>query len=324
MIKILEMAINQYWLYRNNVIMGINILFVCIILGGIFHCKENRKYIVNELLQSIIFTIVLVVAGSILYLLGVTISIEYAYFNTIIFAFAMGLIIFNGIIQMIMFRKILASVVHVFKYIQYVIFFELFLLAITDHLESIEWILGMFAVLCCHLMIFVIGKTKIKEKEISKEYDFPNPDLYFTREKQLEKFVTVLEQQKSEPYAVMISGEWGSGKSSFAKALERKLKQDDFIWVRAGSENSVSDIMLDIAEQVLEKLKENNIYIENSDLIEKYFVAFSGLLEESSLKFFNKFSSLFGIAKPENSKDYLNGKLSELSKVNRLFRGNSG
>lgn len=117
----------------------------------------------------------------------------------------------------------------------------------------------------------------------------------------------------------MISGEWGSGKSSFAKALERKLDQDDFIWVRAGSEKSVSDIMLNIAEEVLEKLKMNNVYIENSDLIEKYFVAFSGLLEESGFKIFNKFSSLFGIVKNENSKDYLNGKLNELSKLNKTI-----
>lgn len=147
---------------------------------------------------------------------------------------------------------------------------------------------------------------KEDEKEVSKQSDYPNSDLYLTRERQLEKFVEILEQQKDEPYAVMISGEWGTGKSSFAKALEKKLNKDYFIWVRAGSEKSVSDIMSDIADQVLEILKKNNIYIENSDLIEKYFTAFSGLLEENGLKFFNKVTKMFGILIHDDSRSYLN------------------
>lgn len=319
MIKILELAIDQYWLYRNKVLGGIGIIFLCIIIGGIFRCKENRKYTVNKLLQRFVFTIGFIAIGSILYLLGVTMPIEYVYFNVIVFAFAMGIIIINGTVQMVMFRKIVSPMAQGFKYIQYILFFQLFLLAATYRLEFMEWIVGMLAILCCQLVIFAIGKSKAEEIEISKESDYPNPNLYFTREKQLEKFVAILEQQKSEPYAVMISGEWGSGKSSFAKALEIKLKKDDFIWVRAGSEKSVSDIMLDIAEKVLEKLKINNVYIESSDLIEKYFVAFSDLLEESGLKFFNKISSLFGIVKTEDSKDYLNGKLNELGKLNKTI-----
>lgn len=319
MIEILEMAIDQYWLYRNNVLWGIGIIFLCIIIGGICRCKENRRYTINKLLQKSIFAIDFIVIGSILYLLGVTMPIEYAYFNVIVFAFAMGVIIINGIVQMIMFRKIVTPMAQGLKYIQYTLFLQLFLLSATYRLDFIEGIVGMSAILSCQLVILAIGKSKAEEKEISKESDYPNPNLYFTREKQLEKFVAILEQQKSEPYAVMISGEWGSGKSSFAKALERKLDQDDFIWVRAGSEKSVSDIMLNIAEEVLEKLKMNNVYIENSDLIEKYFVAFSGLLEESGFKIFNKFSSLFGIVKNENSKDYLNGKLNELSKLNKTI-----
>lgn len=319
MIKILELAIDQYWLYRNKVLGGIGIIFLCIIIGGIFRCKENRKYTVNKLLQRFVFTIGFIAIGSILYLLGVTMPIEYVYFNVIVFAFAMGVIIINGTVQMVMFRKIVSPMAQGFKYIQYILFFQLFLLAATYRLEFMEWIVGMLAILCCQLVIFAIGKSKAEEKEISKESDYSNPDLYFTREKQLEKFVAILEQQKSEPYAVMISGEWGSGKTSFVKALERKLEQDDFIWVCAGSEKSVSDIMLNIAEEVLEKLKINNVYIDNGDLIEKYFVAFSGLLEESGLKFFNKVSSLFGIVKTENSRDYLNGKLSDLSKQNKTI-----
>lgn len=120
----------------------------------------------------------------------------------------------------------------------------------------------------------------------------------------------------------MISGEWGMGKTSFVQALEKKLKElnnDYFVWVYAGSEKSVSDIMVDVAGQILEILKENNIYIENSDLIEKYFVAFSGIIEENGLKFFNKIANIFGVTKQDTSKEYINGKLSELSKLDRTI-----
>ena len=313
------MLIVQYFIFRNYILGGMGIFCVCIIIGGLCYCKENRRYIVDKLLQKIMLTIIFIAIGSLLYLLGVTTAIEYVYFNSVIFIFAMGIIIISGIVQMIMFKKIIMPMVQICKYAQYVLFLELFLLAATYRLETIEWIVAMFAILCCQLMTIVIGTLKTEEKEISKESDYPNPHLYYTREKQLEKFAAILEQQKGEPYAVMISGEWGTGKSSFVKALERKLKKDYFIWIQAGSEKSVSDIMLDIAEQVLEVLKKNNIYIENGDLIENYFIAFSGLLEESKLKIFNKVSGLLGIAKCGGDKDYLNEKLNELSKLNKTI-----
>lgn len=321
MMKILEAMIEEYYAYRDYILWGTGVVLLCTLIIGVRYCKENRRYIVNSLLQKFVYTIFFIVIGGLLYFLRLTPSIEYVYFNIIIFVFAVGVIILNGIVQMIMFRKIVAPVVQICRYIQYATFFELFLLAATYHLDAIEWVVGTFAIFSCWLittMLEILNK-KEEEKDISKESDYPNSDLYFTREKQLEKFITILEQQKDEPYAVMISGEWGTGKSSFAKALEKKLNKDYFIWVRAGSEKSVSDIMLDIAGSILEILKKNNIYIENSDLIENYFAAFSGLLEENGLKYFNKITKLFGIIKHDDSRDYLNGKLWELSKLNKTI-----
>lgn len=322
MIKFLEMIIDQYYIFRDYLLWGMGVFFLCVIIGGLYYFKENRRYIINKLLHNFSFTIIFIVIGELLYFLGVTAPTEYVYFNAVIFVFGMGIIIFNGIVQMVMYRKIVTPMVQLSKYIQYLLFFELFLLAATYRLEIIEWLVGMFAVLSCQLIITMVGKLDTKEKLILKESDYPNPHLYYTREKQLEKFISILEQQKGEPYAVMISGEWGLGKTSFVQALEKRLKElnnDYFVWIYAGSEKSVSDIMLDVAGQILEILKENNIYIENSDLIEKYFVAFSGLLEENGLKFFNKVSNLFGITKQDTSKEYINGKLSELSKLNRTI-----
>lgn len=77
MIKILEMVIDQYYIYRINILVGVAIFFLCIIIGGFYYCKENRRYIANKLLQNTIYTIIFIVIGTLLYLLEVTAPIEY-------------------------------------------------------------------------------------------------------------------------------------------------------------------------------------------------------------------------------------------------------
>ena len=81
------------------------------------------------------------------------------------------------------------------------------------------------------------------------------------------------------------------------------------------SEKSVSEIMLEISEQILKNLKENNVLVENDGLIEKYFLTFSQLLEETGIKFFSKIANTLGGDKEEDSKEYLNSKLEELNKT---------
>lgn len=321
MIEILETLIGQYCAFRNYILWGMVAVFLCILITGIFYCKENRRYHINKLLQKFVYTVIFAGIGGLLYFLGMKPSIEYNYFNIVVFVFVVGTIILNGIVQMIIFRKIVTPVVQVCTYIQYTVYFEIFLLAVSCHLEAIEWLTGTLAIWGCYVSITMLESLNRngEEEEISKQSDYPNSDLYATRVRQLDKFVEILKQQKGEPYAVMISGEWGMGKSSFAKALEKRLNNDYFIWVHAGSEKSVSDVMTDIAGKILEKMKISNIYIENSDLIENYFAAFSDLLEESGLNFFNKVAKQFGIIKDDDSRDYLNGKLCELSRLGKTI-----
>lgn len=124
------------------------------------------------------------------------------------------------------------------------------------------------------LILYEIEKNVKKEKiDHSIESDYPSSDLYYTRNKQLDSFIPILRQQRDEPYAIMVSGEWGLGKTSFLKAIEEKLSEDDFLWIHAGSELSVSDIMTQISDKILEILKSNNIFIEKDSVIEKYFLA---------------------------------------------------
>lgn len=163
-------------------------------------------------------------------------------------------------------------------------------------------------------LIEVIYRNKTVEK-VNKESDYSNPDLYPTRKRQLENFVPVLEQQKQEPYVIMISGEWGQGKTSFVKSLEEKIKSDVFIWIGAGSEKSVSEIMLEISERILELLKEKGVLIEKESLIEKYFLSLIALLDETGLKLFNNFANIFLGNQEYDLKEYISNKLGELGKT---------
>lgn len=311
-----EHIIDKYYGYKMYIFVFGAIVFLFIILSGLVAYKDDKKYVVDKLLHKAFSAIIIIFIGVLLSLFGLVPEIEYIYCDIIFFVMISGTAILYEIIQSIMLLKIKRPFLEMCKYIQYISFFELFLLAVTKHLDIIEWIVGTLAIGSAEIIFLLFEKLEDKlEEESAKEEDYPNSDLYYTRKKQLEKFITVLEQQKREPYAIMISGEWGTGKSSFVKALEERLENDAFIWIRAGSEKSVSEIMLEISEQIQEILQENNIIIEKDGLIEKYFLAFSGLLEENSLKFFNQITKILGNNKNCDSKEYLNSKLKKLDKT---------
>lgn len=298
-------------------ILGIcSIVFGIGTIIGLVFLKRNIRYVLNRVLHNVFYIITVVCIGNMLYILGLTPQIEYIHFNVIIFVLSVTLVIGYGILESIIFKKLKTPALQLFNNIEYVIFFELFLVTITDHLEILEWITGTLAILCIEIIDMIVESMEYKRNiVIPKVSGYPNPDLFYTREKQLEKFIPVLEQQKEEPYAIMISGEWGVGKSSFVQALEKRLTKDAFIWIHSGSEKSVSEIMMEISEQILKILKKNNVLIEKGGLIEKYFLTFSGLLEETGIKFFKQISGILVNNKEEDGREYLNSKLEDLDKT---------
>lgn len=77
------------------------------------------------------------------------------------------------------------------------------------------------------------------------------------------------------------------------------------MWVYAGSEKTVSEIMSDISSKILEVLKKNSVFIENKDSIEKYFLAFSDIMEDTALKPLKKISSVLIRGKSFDDREYL-------------------
>ena len=72
--------------------------------------------------------------------------------------------------------------------------------------------------------------------------------------------------------------------------------------------------MSDISSKILEVLKKNSVFIENKDSIEKYFLAFSDIMEDTALKPLKKISSVLIRGKSFDDREYLNCKLDDLSK----------
>ncbi len=350
---IVENIIDKYYFYSAEILWGLSFVFMIFAIGAFIyaftdfisccwktfnkvfenrsqvanneghHSKSNKttiRYNINKLIYKIIYSVIVVGIGKLLCLMGAKLEIKYVYFNAVAFIFIVGATVVYGILLCIMFRQILLPMQQSCRYVQFFIFLELFLLAITQHLDFWEWVTATLGIVSAEMMTNLLEKLAIeqkrkKEKKKNKGYDYPDPDLYPTRQRQLERFIAVLEEQRYEPYAVMISGEWGKGKTSFVKALEKELKENCFKWIYAGSEKTVSEIMSEISSQILEVLKENNIFLDRKDLIENYFLAFSDLLEDTALKPLKKLASAALNKQSADEREYLNSKLDELDKV---------
>lgn len=317
MIAFIEKEIDLYYKIFDYALCVILIFSSFVVLSFLINYDKNRRYAFNKMVQVILAAILDVCLGTLLYMLGVMQPIESVDFVAVVFIMVINVIIPYTIAKIIVFNKIIRPILKNMVYFQYLIFIELFLLAVTEHLDVWEFVTGVMVIILIQIMpeMLIPLESKQGEKVKQEESDFPNPKLYTTRQQQLDNFIPILQQQKKEPYAIMISGKWGSGKTSFVNALEKdeKLKDDHFIWVYAGSEKNYSIVMSEISKKILEILQKNNVYIEHGNLIEEYFEAFAGVLEEKTgFKYLKKIANLCRIGENTGNRDYLNEKLGEL------------
>ena len=310
--EILERLLEIYYRYHT---MFLNLALIILTVGleyGIKSVEDEEEKVGQQILKGIFYSITAICVGYILYVSGMLPEIEYPYFNGMIFLLAEGLVICYGTLNSIFYRKSWEPLVQASRNTGFVVVFELFLLAATGKLELVEGVVGMFALSLSGVIPLAVENGE-EEEEISVETDYPNPDLFAARRRQLKQFCRVLEQQAKEPYAIMIDGPWGSGKTSFVKALEKELYQDEFIWIYAGSEKTVSEILEDLSDEILKALRKNHVFVEKGGVIEKYFMAFSGIMNDFGIDFLSQIVKLPGTE--EEDREYLNGKLKKLNKM---------
>ena len=107
--------------------------------------------------------------------MGLNLQIEYENFNVAIFIIVIGTILLGMLLHCIMFKDIIGPALQIFKYIQYMIFFELFLLVITHHLELIEGFAGTLAIICIGMIKMFFERVKVSNEKKRIE----NKDIVF-------------------------------------------------------------------------------------------------------------------------------------------------
>lgn len=308
---IIENIIDKYYIYSETILLMFCLIFSVIIrIVSFFDWGSNTKYYINRLIYKVIYSVLSVCIGILLCSMGLSLEVKSGYFNVLFFVVIVGGAIIYGILLLFMFKQTALLTLQICRFIQFVTYLEIFLLSVKQHLEWWEWVTGTLEVVCIEIFIMRFEKNAEKqEKNLRKETDYSDSNLYPARRKQLERFAEILEEQKYEPYAIMISGEWGIGKSSFVKALEEKLADDSFIWICAGSEKTVSEILSEISSKIVGVLRKSNIFVGHSGLIEQYFLAFSDLIENTALGPLKKIANILFGSQKTDEREYLNEKL---------------
>lgn len=153
-------------------------------------------------------------------------------------------------------------------------------LSIMGRLEVIELIAAVIGCMTIQIVnVFINNCIKTQYKDTTDNInilmeDYPinqEHDLFDSRKRQLETLYKELNQLQGEPFAVAISGNWGSGKTSFINILKKKLNQAEFINIECGIEHDVKVVLKDISSQMQEIYKKNHVYIERNGIIENYF-----------------------------------------------------
>lgn len=313
MMNIISFILALYSNNRDCILWSLLVISVITFLI-VLVCFKRKKYLFNKVIQKFFSGIIVVLFGTILNILGISLKVNYSYFNVIIFLIVIFLLGLYFMFQLLIYGNKTSIIVHQFQCLQYVFYVELFLLSNTMSLDCLEFLVFTTLIICLGSILLYLQLTKKEDNSITKESDNPNFDLLYQRKNQLDKFIKVLDAQMQEPYAIMINAKWGMGKTSFVKALERRLNDHTFIWIDIGTEKSVDQLMVEISLKIIQILKENNIFIESDGLIENYFKSFSDIIQESKFKFLNYFISNYSMNNDISNKSYVNSKLRELKK----------
>lgn len=232
--------------------------------------------------------------GMILQFFGVNVLIALNSMPLLIFLLALVLILISYIYNFFrFFRSRLQSLIQAVKCICILIWAEVFLLTLMKQLEIIELTTAIFSSFFLELIVnwaesYIEKKYKFSTELQNKGKDLPideEDDLFYRRQIQLRAFLQIINKIGEEPFAVMISGEWGSGKSSFINVFEKKIDNAEFIKIEGGFKSNIRELLDDIANQLLEIFKKNGIMDRGNNFINSYFRKAADMVEGSGNKF---------------------------------------
>lgn len=312
--------------FNNKVAILFAICGICLALGVYIIKKLDKKKILEAIERSFAYLFVIITLGMILQFSGVNISFTISYMPMFIFSLAIIITIFSYGIEITTYKfNRRDQLVKATETLRYIIFLEVLLLMVMNRLDIIETVTALISI--CFLAIAEIyimennDRGSIEGENIEILSDKPiskKDDLFFRRNIQLNNFKQVLCRISDEPFAVMVSGEWGSGKTSFINVFCETMENAEFVRVEGGVKSQTREMLNDIAVQINKIFKANGIASGGNKYISSYFGKAADMIEGTGNEFVAKI--LHDVFKDKEldyneTKESINNKLIEFHNI---------
>lgn len=288
-----------FGIYFSNKVVILSIVCVTCIVIGIYIVKglDKRKSL-EAVGKNIIYIFMMTTLGMILQFSGVSLSFTISYMPIFVFSLAIIITFFSYGIEIFIYKfsrqERLAKATGTLRNI---IFLEVLLLAVMNRLDIIETITALISV--CFLAIldsYIVESIDVKHSIVEVGLDETicdkpideEEDLFFRRKVQLNNFKQILSEISDEPFAVMVTGAWGSGKTSFINAFCKTMNNAEFVWVEGGFKSQTREMLNDIADQINKIFKANGIISGGNKYISLYFGKAADMIEGAGHKFVAK------------------------------------
>lgn len=291
-IKILE---NQKWFnwYFNNrdilLILGSLLLVVATIyMVKKVLCKGDNIEYKTIFGQTLIHIIIAIIIGNGLNAAGLKFEFTINHMPILLFSSAMLITVNIQLTECFVFYRNFQEIIKRTNIIIIgIIEVMVLLLSIMGRLEIIEIVAAVIANIVLKISNDFIDNCTVVQNEsgmnnniLMRDYFIEREeDLFKSRKKQLDIICKDLEEFRGEPFAIAISGEWGSGKTSFVNVLRRKLKLAEFVNVECSIEYDVKAVLMDISSQIQKIYKQNNVFTNKNGIIQKYFEKIGELVD---------------------------------------------
>ncbi|MEF9839323.1 MAG: P-loop NTPase fold protein [Lachnospiraceae bacterium] len=325
-----EKLFDWYFVHR-DIILYISIwAFIMICVCSIAMIKEKNGKIEyrNTFMKSFLNIILIICVGIALKAVGLEVEFAVAYVPMLLFFFAGIMVVVIQIFEVIRFYKNFEEVIKKTIVILIdLVLVEIFLLEMMARLEVIEAIAAttfIFALKEINELIDFWTKEKgeIAPQVINTELHLDCPiesasELFSSRKKQAKNFCAELSNIGVEPFAVMVSASWGSGKTSFVNVIKKDLDNAEFIDVEGGFEYDVRGILNDIETQIQLIFTNNRIYAGKNGIIGKYFKNIGSMVGNAGFDWPSDI--LYKIVEEEN-KGYLESKQEMNAVLNTFYK----
>lgn len=319
----LKTIFDWYFANRNIILILVNMIFigVSIILAYKIYKKEKKIEYIYTYMKSLLDVSLIALVGVCLMAVGLKLNFPIDYFPMLLFTlisiFILAVEIYVYIKYYRSIYKIMSQEVKIFVPI---ILGIILLLSIMERLELIEFIsaiLGIIFLKTSSRYFDVVYKIKYQTpKEIRQlKNDYPivkEEDLFATRKRQLNRFCKDLEETGKDPFVFMISGEWGSGKTSFINVFKSKLSRAEFVNVECSLSCDLNGILSEISEQIQTIFIDNKMYLGKNNIINQYFEKLNEIINAAGYKSAAKFLKIIKLDEEniyEKRKEQINQEL---------------